>query len=676
MKSKHSVPDDAFVVIAPLSQAYAWLPFTQVRPRGWIEQQLRHDLEHGFVGQLDALVPSLTRDDDIYGAHRLSLNVTRKELGVIGAEAPWQVQYLWWNSETQSNWRDGMVRTTLLLDHEGFLPSIRAYIGQILASQDNDNYLGIYGPDLRYQLRGENGELWAQATLFRVLLGYYEATGDRSVLQAVEQAMQSTMKHYGPGLANPFAVEEPYAGVGHGLMLTDALDRLAQLTGDERYTHYALWLYQAFSWAAGTGDDASYARLRDPAVAFQGHGAHTYEHLRSLLVAVYTSGNPLLQQALTEYLAKMERCLAPSGGPIGDEWIGGRCADAATTGYEYCSIHELLDSYTQLLQKTGEAIWGDRAEWLLFNAGQGARHPQHSAIAYLKTDTSTSMTGTLHPGDPVDPTHPQTRYKYSPTHQDVAVCCVPNAGRIYPYYVKAMWLRSPDGLSAALYGPCELRTEVNGVAVQIRETTNYPLDLEINLEIAVAAPATFTLRLRRPAWATGGYQCTIAEQHVGEESDGWIAIRRRWQQVEHLVLRFHVRPELIPIGTGEWIVRRGPLLYVRPLVGHERPGRSYPIPGFVDSYVSPDGHEEAIMYAIDPARAALQLIHEPDNPTQPWLGGPRIDAVLVQPETNQFVRVRLMPIGATILRQASFPTCQGEPILTCDSAEYVPAISI
>lgn len=51
------------------------------------------------------------------------------------------------------------------------------------------------------------------------------------------------------------------------------------------------------------------------------------------------------------------------------------------TGYEYCSIHELLDCYTHLLQKTGSAGWGDRAEWLLFNAGQGARHPEHHAIA-------------------------------------------------------------------------------------------------------------------------------------------------------------------------------------------------------------------------------------------------------------------------------------------------------
>jgi hypothetical protein len=653
MKLEPAAPDDPFAMIAPLPQVYAWLPFGQVRPRGWIAQQLRQDLEHGFVGHLDELVPSLIRDDDLYGASRLSLQVTRKDLGVLGATAAWQVQYLWWNSETQSNWRDGMVRTTLLLDHPEYLGRVRAYIAQILASQDADGYLGIYGPDLRYQLRGENGELWAQASLFRVLLGYAEATSDQAVLQAVERAVQRTMAGYGPGSADPFAVQEPYAGVSHGLMLTDALERLAQLTDDDRYAHYALWLYQAFSQSAAANDDASYARLRESAAPFQGHGVHTYEHLRALLVASYTSGSPLLQQALDDYLVKLERCLAPSGGPIGDEWISGRTGDARSTGYEYCSIHELLDSYTHLLQKTGAASWGDRAEWLLFNAGQGARHPARSAIAYLKTDTSTSMTGKLHPDDPDDPAHPQTRYKYSPAHQDVAVCCVPNAGRIYPYYVKAMWLRCHDGLAAALYGPCELHTEVNGVAVHIRERTAYPLDCHISLAVTVAAPVAFTLRLRRPQWATG-HSCVLAGQPFGEEIDGWIIIQHSWEHATSIELHFDAQPELIPYGQGELIVRCGPLLFVRPIASRERPGRAYPLPGFVDSYAEPDLTEPG-SYAIDPDQAAPQLVHEPHPGEPTWEAGPRIDILLLHPQTRAATRVRLVPMGASLLRQASFP---------------------
>lgn len=44
------------------------------------------------------------------------------------------------------------------------------YIDRILATQDEDGYLGIYGTDLRYRHTTENGELWSKSTLYRVLL--------------------------------------------------------------------------------------------------------------------------------------------------------------------------------------------------------------------------------------------------------------------------------------------------------------------------------------------------------------------------------------------------------------------------------------------------------------------------------------------------------------------------
>ncbi len=468
---------DPFAVIRPQTPAHDWLRFGEVKPAGWLRQQMQHDLEQGFLGCLDDLVPGLICDDDIYGRDRRTMGSRHQDLGTIADDESLRVQYMWWNSETQSNWWDGVVRAALLLDHGPALERVTGYVNRMLANQDDDGYLGIYAPDLRFAFRGENGELWAQATLFRALLAYYEATGEPHVLTAVERAARVTMTAYPPGRSQPFPAETSMCGDSHGLVITDALERLGQLTGDPSFTSYAAWLYEAFSKSRVSLDDAQYRHLVDPDYRFRQHGVHTYEHLRPLLLAVFATGNPALRGALAGYLAKLDRCLAPSGGPIGDEFIEGRDASAGETGYEYCSIHELLDSYTHLLQKTGAPDWGDRTEWLLFNAGQGARHPGGRGITYLRTDNSVQLTGPLHPGDP--PTHhgPQTRYKYSPVHQDVAVCCAPNVGRIYPYYVRSMWMRSAEGLVATLYGPCELKTDVEGSPVRIRETTNYPFDL-------------------------------------------------------------------------------------------------------------------------------------------------------------------------------------------------------
>ena len=179
-------------------QTYQWLRFGEIKPQGWMRAQMQHDLEHGFVGHLDELVPSLFEQDDIYGKNRLTKTVRAKDLGVVSKETEWQVQFLWWNSETQSNWRDGFARTTLLLEHPEYLPKLRAIVEHILSTQDADGYLGIYAPDLRFNFTSENGELWAQASLFRVLLGYYEATGEERVLDAVRRAVNVTDRSPSP----------------------------------------------------------------------------------------------------------------------------------------------------------------------------------------------------------------------------------------------------------------------------------------------------------------------------------------------------------------------------------------------------------------------------------------------------------------------------------------------
>ena len=51
-------------------QTYQFTPFSAIKPSGWIRAQMQHDLEHGFVGHLDELVPDLIQRDDIYGADR------------------------------------------------------------------------------------------------------------------------------------------------------------------------------------------------------------------------------------------------------------------------------------------------------------------------------------------------------------------------------------------------------------------------------------------------------------------------------------------------------------------------------------------------------------------------------------------------------------------------------
>ncbi len=161
----------------------------------------------GFTGHLDSLAPDLIIKDDIYGRDRLSKDVKRKDVGALaGGDPAAEVQYLWWNSETQGNWRDGFIRSAILAGDPQMLARAKAYVRRILATQDPDGYLGIYDRDLRYRFDGENGELWAKTTLLRGLLAWYEYGGDQKPSWSPsKRRWTDVMRHYPADASHPFS---------------------------------------------------------------------------------------------------------------------------------------------------------------------------------------------------------------------------------------------------------------------------------------------------------------------------------------------------------------------------------------------------------------------------------------------------------------------------------------
>ena len=634
-----SINNGQYQIFATVPQKFEWLPFGEIKPSGWLKTQMQNDMD-GFVGHLNELVPNLMQDS-LYGKDRLTHAVKSKNVGNIGKES--DPQYLWWNSETQSNWRDGYIRNAILLDDKAHLTKIESYVQYILSTQDQDGYLGIYANDLRYNFRDENGELWAKTTLLRGLLAWYEYTGKPEILVAIEKTVADVMAHYPAGNSSPFRSAKPFVGgVTHGLVFTDVLDRLYQLIGNETYLSYALFLYKDFSENI-LNEDAQYAKIMDTAYKLKEHGAHTYEHLRPLAVAWYASGNPSLKSALDIYLKRIQRCTTPAGGPIGDEWVGGRNADATNTGYEYCSIQELMDGYCNLLQKTGEARFGDNVENIFFNAAQGARHPDQSCIAYCKTDNSFEMTGARNSEFNGD--QKQTRYKYSPAHQDVAVCCVPNAGRIAPYFVKSMWMKDSEGLVAALFGPNELQTTVKGEKVRIVEETEYPFGNSILYHVSVESPVAFVMKIRKPVWSKS---FTINCDY--QERDGFIVINKTWKGTMNIRLDLHPEIEIKQDINQEYYYKYGALIFALPVDSREIISKIFPVNGFKDLKYEPvnmikyrysfKSNPEIVLFdQRDPAKIRQSI---------------GLKTTLINETTGKPSAVILKPLGATILRQMTF----------------------
>ncbi len=626
-------------------------PVGTVRPSGWMFEQMHDDVQNGFVGRLDELVPEQVVEDDIYGRDRLTKLVEEKDVGTHTTGADWEVQFLWWNSETQSNWWDGYLRNVLLTGDDAEIEKrLGGYVAGKLATADPDGYIGIYAPDLRYQHNTENGELWAQASLFRGLLAYYEATGDETVLTAVRNAVDLTMRALPAGESQPFKVSDAFAGVGHGLMIVDVLDTLARLTDDDVYLDYAVFLFDDYNKHKLPEADIQLENLANPEYRFQGHGVHTYEHLRALVIAAYHTGRDDYMAALDQYLAKLDSVLTIAGGPIGDEFIIGRHAHPSSTGYEYCSLQELLHSYSLLLEKTGDARWADRIEWLLYNAAQGARHPNGRSIAYVKTDNAFHALGHVDMKEPQN----EERVKYSPAHRDVAICCVPNAGRIYPYFVQAMYHRTGQGLSVNLFGGSEAVLDVNGSSIRVRQETRYPFDDVVRFEVSSADANDFELRLRVPDWAS---TAEISGAKAGRDGQ-WLVIDRDWRGTTNFEARFGREVRLLDHHSGTLAVAHGPLLYALPIEHEEIAGTSYGQPGFHDIYAKPADPEQPD-WQLE-SDSSFELVEAKDRIPGPF-DSLVLKGKLYDNRIGKTTEVALVPMGGTVLRQVSFcPVARGK----------------
>ena len=164
--------------------AFQWLPLGQVKPAGWIREQMLRDLHEGFAGHLGELCHEAS--SDIFVSHRNHAGSANQ--GNVENNP-------WWNGETEGNWRNGQIMMAYLTEDRQTMEEVDNYVAHILSSQDQDGYLGVFAPEVRFS---KPGELWTQACLMRGLLAYSDLAGKKEVLAAVRRAIDLSISVNGP----------------------------------------------------------------------------------------------------------------------------------------------------------------------------------------------------------------------------------------------------------------------------------------------------------------------------------------------------------------------------------------------------------------------------------------------------------------------------------------------
>lgn len=619
---------------------FTWLTLGEVKPSGWIKEQMVRDLNQGFAGRLDELCHEAS--SDIFVSHRNS-GVSANQDNVAKVN--------WWNGETEGNWRAGFIMMAYLAEDKQAMLKADDYVRHILSSQGDDGYLGVFAPDIRFS---KPGELWTQTCLLRGLLDYAELTGNKQVMEAVVRAANLSMSVYGSG-KTPLVSGPGGLGESHDLMISDVMERLFDLTGDVKYRDFTIDLYRELSVTAKDAD-TNLQSLMNRDSGWVGHGANTYETIRVPLWLWVATGRNDLGQAFRNALDKLDRYTEPSGSAVSEEEIKNLKPDPMFTEYEYCATKEIQFTLESALQKTGLAVLGDKIERVWFNAAQGSRLPDGRSITYRTTDNRLHCDGTSPDGMDADSAN-----KFSPTQADVAVCCNPNAANVAPLYVRGMWMRHANGgLAALLYGPSTVSTTVRGVSVHLEERTNYPFENTVEIEVRPERNLEFPLLLRDPAWSNGTtVRCDSAS--IVREGSYWV-VTKEWRSGDTVRIVFSPDVLEVPAVNGEIALQYGALLFVQAIEARKTTTKTYPVQGFEDAYYFPaPGKYEALAlpaslrwcsFGLKSARPA-----DGGNPLRPFDYPVLVlTGSMIKQSDGTDIPVTLVPMGnAPTLRRVTFP---------------------
>lgn len=219
---------------------------------------------------------------------------------------------------------------------------------------------------------------------------------------------------------------------------------------------------------------------------------HAYSHVNafsSAMQAYLVEGNPkhlhaakngfefvLAQSFATGGWGPNERFIIPGSGELGDS------LHTSHASFETpCGAHGHFKAARYLMAATGDSRYGDSMERVLYNTILGAPPMKPDGTAYYYSD--------------YNETGAKAYFELK------CPCCSGTLGQIIADYGMSAYLAGEHSIFVNLYAPSRLSWRQRGRNVTLEQNTSYPLDSEVTIVVKTAAPESFSIGLRIPAWA-------------------------------------------------------------------------------------------------------------------------------------------------------------------------------
>ena len=607
----------------------------------------------GFIGSL----PLISKEvwSDVFATGQLGIN---SNYGTGNNVAKVE----WWNGESEGNWLIGWIGHVLLHGKSAEIKQVQTYLDRILSTQSADGYIGMFTADARASRNYIVGDLWTQSRALLALQLWADYSDDNKVRDCVTRALDYTIDRYQKSDKDLRfnAPSEDSCGAGHDLMFMDALAEQSRQTGDLRFIEFGRELYADYSigkmdWHETDGQLQTL--LSDEPIV--GHGAHAVEFLRVPLALAEHLGDEQYHAAFKNGMAKIECAIGIGGSVKSDEQIsipGIECIPLPENGYEVCTMFEMITNLLEAVRVTGNFQYLDWAEKLFLNDAQAAVTNDGRRTVYCLAQNQPAATHIM-----------GTRWDISATHDDVAVCCVPNAGKILPILARRMLALSGDGISFQLYGPMQATLQIQGQPVSVRQETAYPFEERITAHIG-APELRFTAEFRVPAWCKEAKINVVGAKDIDQvRLTDRFQITATWGPDSKVELDLPQELTHRMIADGRYVFEAGPLVFSAPIEHVATDYREYDTEGYADQDVVAVNAKWMFPPAFrEPDLATAKLVRTllPEG-SYPWTSEPSVSILTacwnLNPHADEgldestFHTVKLVPMGTTVLRWTAFP---------------------
>jgi len=496
------------------SNAYVNYTSKQIKPTGWLRRQLEIQAK-GLSGNLDKMWPDI-RDSKWIGKDK------------DGWE---RVPY----------WLDGFIPLAYLLEDEDMISRARRYVDGIINGQKSDGWICPCEDHERGRY-----DMWACFLICKVLVVYYECSGDERIEGVLKKALYNLMLHIRGNTIFNWASSRWFECL-------IPIFWLYERTKEDWLIYLAHMLK-----VQGADYKALFEDWKDmePASVWtqQTHVVNLAMAIKSEVLASRISGKEDSvaegERVALDMLDKLFRYHGTAYGHFtGDECLSG---DSPIQGSELCSVVEAMYSYEQIFAVTGNPVWMDRAEMLAYNALPATTSPDMWTHQY---DQMVNQVACVSFKDrPIFRTNNKESHLFGlePNYG----CCTANFNQGWPKLALCAFMSYDGGIISSLIAPSRLVTAMGESSVEIELDTEYPFKTKGTYTVKCGRDTEFELSLRIPSAVE--YALVNGER---AEAGSVYKIRKLWSGEEKINVDYVMECKFVDRPGDMKVLQRGPFIY-------------------------------------------------------------------------------------------------------------------